>query len=302
LREPALDAQPPTIDAALARRLVGVKFPHWAELPVVPVAGGGWDNRTFRLGPDMAVRLPSAARYASQVEKEHHWLPVLRPLLPLPVPVPLAIGEPGLGYPWRWSIYRWLPGEAATLAPIADLSKFAMSLAEFLTALQRIDTSDGPAAGRHNFWRGGPLATYEAETRAAIAKLAGRIDVEAVTEVWDAGVATKYHGAPVWVHGDVAAGNLLVEAGRLSAVIDFGCLGVGDPACDLAVAWTLFEGESRAAFRAGLALDSGTWARGRGWTLWKALIVLAALPGANPAGAGGALGVIEAVVADHARA
>jgi aminoglycoside phosphotransferase (APT) family kinase protein len=184
------------------------------------------------------------------------------------------------------------------VAPIADLNRFAAALAEFLSTLQRIDAGEGPAAGPHNFWRGGPLATYEAETRAAIAKLDGRIDVRAVTEVWDAAMATTYDGAPVWVHGDVAAGNLLVEAGRLGAVIDFGCLGVGDPACDLAITWTLFEGESRAAFRAGLALDPGVWARGRGWTLWKALITLAALTDPNPRRAETAQRVIAAVVAD----
>jgi aminoglycoside phosphotransferase (APT) family kinase protein len=296
--EPASAIHAPKIDAALARRLVGSQFPHWADLPVEPVAAGGWDNRTFRMGRDMAVRLPSAAPYAAQVEKEHRWLPILAPALPLPIPVPLAIGEPAHGYPWRWSIYRWLPGQAATLARIADLPAFATALAEFLAALQGIDAADGPPAGPHSFWRGGPLAIYDAETRRAIVALGERIDSRAVTAVWDAALAAAWSGAPVWVHGDVAAGNLLVKDGHLTAVIDFGCSGVGDPACDLAIAWTLFEDESRQAFRSALPLDASAWARGRGWALWKALIVLAALPGANPLGAGNALHIIKAVLAD----
>ena len=286
------------IDAELARSLVAGQFPHWSGLPVEPVAEGGWDNRTFHLGPHMAVRLPSAAPYAAQVEKEHRWLPVLARSLPLAIPVPLTMGEPALGYPWRWSVYRWLGGQAATSAHIADLRAFAAALAQFLAALHRIDADGGPAPGAHNFWRGGPLAVYDPETRRAIAALADRIDARTVTVLWDEALASAWSAGPVWVHGDITPGNLLAKDGRLVAVIDFGCSGVGDPACDLAIAWTMFEGESRAAFRAGLPDDAGLWARARGWTLWKALITLAALPGANPAGADDPLRVINAVLAD----
>jgi aminoglycoside phosphotransferase (APT) family kinase protein len=291
-----------TIDAELARRLVAGQFPQWADLPVRPVAFGGWDNRTFHLGDRMTVRLPSATRYEAQVEKERLWLPKLAPHLPLPIPTPLAKGEPAEGYPWAWSIHRWIDGETAANATISDLPGFATALADFLAALQRIDATGGPAAGPHNFFRGGPLATYDAETRQAIAALEGRIDAGAVTAVWDAALAAQWRGPPVWVHGDVAPGNLLVDGGRLSAVIDFGCSGVGDPACDLAIAWTFFAGESREAFRAALPLDASTWARGRGWTLWKALIVMAALPGANPLGAETSLRIIEDLIMDHLRA
>jgi aminoglycoside phosphotransferase (APT) family kinase protein len=288
-----------TIDAELARRLVAGQFPQWAELPVRPVAFGGWDNRTFHLGDRMTVRLPSATRYEAQVEKEHLWLPKLAPHLPLPVPAPLAKGEPAEGYPWTWSVYRWIDGETAAKATIADLPGFATAVGDFLAALQRIDATGRPAAGPHNFFRGGPLATYDAETRQAIAALEGRIDADAVTAVWDAALAAQWRGPPVWVHGDVTPGNLLVDGGRLSAVIDFGCSGVGDPACDLAIAWTFFADESRAAFRAALPLDPSTWARGRGWTLWKALIVMAARPGANPLDAGASRRIIEDLLADH---
>jgi aminoglycoside phosphotransferase (APT) family kinase protein len=298
----AEDKTRPAIDAVLVARLVAEQFPQWAGLPIRPVTLGGWDNRTFHLGERMTVRLPSAGRYAVQVEKEQRWLPRLAPGLPLPIPVPLAMGEPGQGYPWPWSIYGWLDGETASAAAIDDRLRFATDLAGFLSALQRIDATGGPAAGPHTFWRGGPLATYDAETRTAIAALDGRIDARALTAVWQAALAAAWDGPPVWAHGDMAAGNLLVEGGRLSAVIDFGCSCVGDPACDLAIAWTFFEGGAREAFRAALPLDPGTWARGRGWTLWKALIVYAALPGANPLDADKSGRIIADLVADHARA
>lgn len=286
------------IDVALVSRLVAAQFPQWAHLPVTPVAFGGWDNRTFRLGERMSVRLPSAAAYALQVEKEQHWLPRLASCLPLPVPVPLAVGVPAEGYPWPWSVYRWLDGEIATVATIADRPRLATNLAHFLVALQRIDATGGPPPGRHNFFRGGPLIVYDGETRRAIADLARRIDTAAVTAVWDAALAARWCGSPVWVHGDVSSGNLLVEDGRLSAVIDFGCSAVGDPACDLAIAWTFLAGASREAFRAALPVDPRTWARGRGWALWKALITFD--QPASPAVARPPPRVVDEVLADHA--
>ena len=270
------------ITVALVARLVAGQFPQWADLPLTPAEPQGWDNRTFRLGPDMSVRLPSAAGYVPQVEKEHRWLPVLAPRLPLPIPVPVANGQPTEGYPWPWSIYRWLDGETASPARITDLFRFAADLARFLAALQAVDAAGGPAAGPHSFWRGGPLATYDDETRRAIAALAGEIDPRAATATWDAALAAPWPGPPVWFHGDVAVGNLLVRDGRLSAVIDFGTSGVGDPACDTTIAWTLFTGASRATFRAALPLDRATWTRGRGWTLWKALITLAECRATDP--------------------
>ena len=269
------------IDASLVRRLVATQFPHWKELAIKPVALGGWDNRTFHLGEKMLVRMPSAQVYSLQVEKEQKWLPKLAPLLPLQIPIPLAIGEPADGYPWKWSIYRWLDGDTAASIPIANLSDFAASLAQFLIALQRIDTTGGPLPGLHSFYRGGSLRTYDVETRQALATLNGKIDINAATELWEDALATSWHGFPVWVHGDLSCGNLLVQEGRLSAVIDFGQLTIGDPACDLAIAWTFFEGKSREIFRSMLPLDAGTWARGRAWTLWKALILAAGLTNTN---------------------
>jgi len=271
------------INDILVRRLVASQFPQWKDLPIRPLLPGGWDNRTFHLGEQMLVRMPSAAHYAGQVEKEHRWLPKLAPLLPLRIPEPLALGEPAEGYPWKWSIYRWLEGETASSPALADLKDFAIHLAQFLTALHRIDPTDGPPPGPHNFYRGGSLMTYDAETRRAITILKDRIDFRAATEVWERALETSWSKTPVWIHGDISAGNLLVQEGRLSAVIDFGQLGIGDPACDLSIAWTLFHDESRELFRSMLQLDDATWDRGRAWTLWKSLVVAAGFTNPNNA-------------------
>ena len=286
------------ISVALVEQLIVTQFPQWAELPIRPVLPGGWDNRTFRLGEQMSVRLPSAAGYVLQVAKEQRWLPVLGPLLPLPVPVPLAMGAPSDIYPWPWSVYRWLEGEPATRERIADLVQFACSLAHFLTQLQQIDAAAGPAAGAHNCYRGSPLEVYDAETRRALISLRNQIDTIAAQAVWETALQSPYYGPPVWVHGDVAAGNLLVNDGQLSAVIDFGCMGVGDPACDLVIAWTLLSGPGRAAFRDGLPLESATWARARGWAVWKALITLVEYSYTDHAKATAAQHVLAEVLAD----
>jgi aminoglycoside phosphotransferase (APT) family kinase protein len=266
-----------SITTGLVSDLVAMQFPQWAHLPVTPVDLDGHDNTTFRLGDELSVRLPSAEDYVPQVAKEHRWLPLLAPQLPLPIPEPVARGDPALGFPRPWSVYRWRPGEPATAERVHDKVRFATDLAGFLTALYAVDPAGGPAAGAHSFFRGGPLVTLDADARQAIVTLAGELDAEAATAVWEAALATVSQSPAVWVHGDIANSNLLVENGRLSAVLDFGCSAVGDPACDLAIAWTFFVDESREVFRDALALDEGTWARGRGWALWKALLTHAKL-------------------------
>lgn len=255
----------------LVRRLIDSQFPQWATLPIRPIAHQGWDNRTFHLGSEMTIRLPTAQPYALAVAKEHRWLPVLAPQLPLPIPVPLERGGPGEGYPHAWSVYGWLDGEPATRADIADLSTFGRALAGFLAALRRVDPGDGPQPGLHNWYRGGTLATYDALTQDALGTLDGRCRTDLARAIWNSALRSRWDDRPVWFHGDVAQDNLLIRDGALAAVIDFGTCGVGDPACDLAIAWTLLRGESRTVFRNALAVDDETWARGRGWALWKTL-------------------------------
>jgi aminoglycoside phosphotransferase (APT) family kinase protein len=249
----------------------------------------------------MTARLPSASGYALQVAKEHRWLPVLAGALPLPIPTPLALGRPGAGYPFAWSVYAWVPGEPATAGAIDDLPAFARALAGFLVALQRIDPSDGPPPGPHSAFRGAPLTTYDQDVQRALAVLGDRVDHRGATAVWRNALAASRPSLPVWFHGDVAVGNLLVRDGKLAGVIDFGCCGVGDPACDVTIAWTLLSGPSRQAFRAALDVDPATWARGRGWALWKALTTLAAHADSEPAKAADAGRVLDAVLAEHQR-
>jgi len=265
----------PQIDVALVRRLVDARFPQWRGLPVRPVEHDGWDNRTFRLGDALSVRLPSAEGYVEQVAKEQRWLPRLAPLLPVAIPQPVAQGEPGEGYPFPWSVYRWLPGTPVVLA--GDVSRdaaLAEAIGRFLVALRAAPTAGAPGPGTHNFFRGAPPSVYEEEALAAFALLGDPWRGRA-RELWEEATASRWHGDPVWFHGDVAPGNLLLDAaGALSAVIDFGTSGVGDPACDLVPAWTMFEGDAREAFVAAVGLDDETWSRARGWALWKAAITV----------------------------
>jgi aminoglycoside phosphotransferase (APT) family kinase protein len=270
---------PVNIDIDLVRSLIADQFSQWSELPISPVQHQGHDNRTFRLGDDMSVRLPSADQYAAHVETEYVWLPRLVNDLPLPIPVPLAMGSASDAFPRPWMINQWIDGEAASLDRIDDLSQFASDLARFLNTLQSLDASKAPAPGPDNFFRGDSLSVYDAQTRACIHELGDVIDSSAATTIWEAATSTECHSAPVWIHGDVAVGNLLVKNGRLGAVIDFGQLAAGDPSCDITIAWTLFSGVSRERFCTELAVDEATWVRGRGWGLWKALLLLqGALP------------------------
>lgn len=262
------------IDPDLVRQLINSQFAQWAHLDITLAGTQGWDNRTFRLGDTLKLRFPRGPAYSEQAVKEARWLKVLARELPVKIPEVIRLGDPAGQYPMRWTVQDWIAGDVAGQRQ-ANSVAFAEDVAGFLKALQAIDTRDGPVAGAHNFHRGGDLAVYDAEARAAIDALAGEIDAERALAVWEMARASRWEDGPVWVHGDVAAGNLLVQDGRLCAVIDFGCLGVGDPACDLVIAWTLFEGAAREAFRRGVGLDAACWARARGWALWKAAIVAA---------------------------
>jgi len=288
------------IDSALVGRLLATQFPHWANLPVEPVQSAGTNNAIYRLGDGLAVRLPRIIGAIGQLDKEHLWLPRLAPRLPLAIPVPLAMGRSGEGYPWPWSVSRWLIGESAEQQPLTDQSQAARDLAQFIAALQRIDPAGWPPISPPTSSRGVPLATRDAPTRAAIAQLSGMIDIVAATAAWEAVLQVPgWSGTPRWTHGDLLPGNLLVQQGRISAVIDFGVLGVGDPACDLIVAWSLLSAQARPVFRAALPVDDATWARGRGWALSIGLIALPYYQRTNPVFAATARQMIDEVLTDR---
>lgn len=297
------------IDIALVRRMVTAQFPQWANLPIAPVSTPGVDNMTYRLGEDMSVRMPRFPRWEGQVTREQRWLPRLAPHLPLAVPVPLAMGVPGDGYPFPWSVYCWLDGEQARIDHIADPRGAAVELARFFAALQRIDPAGGPPPEWSNGFRGVHLGDdrdspiVQTRIRPRIAALEGLVDTNAVTALWEAALsAPPWDGPPVWIHGDPAPGNLLATDGRLSAVIDFGTLAVGDPACDLIAAWAFLDAETRDVFRDTLAVDDATWARGRGWGLASTLPSPAELSGADPARAARVRRRLDELVTDHQRA
>ncbi|MFA2808066.1 aminoglycoside phosphotransferase family protein [Bacillus mycoides] len=289
------------INADLVKRLIGAQFPEWAHLEVKPVKFSGHDNRTFHLGDEMSVRLPSDAAYAPQVEKENKWLPILSKELSLPISTPLAKGNPSESYPWPWSINKWIEGETVTKQNVRDLNEFAVDLGAFLIELQSIDVSNGPLAGAHNFYRGGLISVYDEEARVAIENNKDVFDETLLKHLWDLALRSTWDHKPVWVHGDVAPGNLLVKEGKLCAVIDFGILGVGDPACDAAMAWTFFDKNSRKVFKEVLQMDEKTWNRARGWALWKALITYDANKTSNKIVADESYRVIQVIVDDYKR-
>lgn len=272
------------ITTDLARRLVRDQFPEWAGLTVTRIRPGGWDNRSFRLGDGLVLRLPSADRYAAQVAKEQVWLPRLAPHVPLPIPRPVALGRPGAGYPFPWTVMHWIEGRPALRARIADKPRVARDLAAFLLGLHKAPTTGGPAPGAVNFHRGGGLSVYDAETRACIAALAEGAEAKALTAIWIRASASRWTAPPVWVHGDVAPGNLLVRDDRLAAVIDFGSSAVGDPACDLAIRWMWLDGDAARVFDDAMGIDPATWDRARGWALWKTLLGLRDAASARAAG------------------
>ncbi len=286
------------VDHALVRRLVAEQFPQWAGLPVVAVATAGTENAIFRLGGEMAVRLPYRPGNDQQLEKLQRWLPELGPGLPLPVPEVLARGAACRNFPAAWSVVRWLGGEEAALERFRDPVQAAETLAAFVRALMAMNADGAPAPGAHNFRRGVPLSGRDGMTRRAIAESDGLVGTKALTRAWEqAFAAAPGAGPPTWLHGDLAPDNLLVENGKLSAVIDWGGLGAGDPATELLPAWNLFRGESRAAYRAALGLDDAAWARGRGWVLSTAVVALPYYRHTLPVRAERAMTVIREVLA-----
>ncbi|WP_406384627.1 aminoglycoside phosphotransferase family protein [Streptomyces sp. NBC_01618] len=281
----------PDIDQSLVRRLITAQFPQWIGLPVEPVVSVGTSNAMYRLGEDLVVRLPRTAGAADDVAKEHHWLPRLAPSLPAAIPVPLGRGGPAEGYPWHWSVFRWLDGANPAVGEVAEPGPLAADLADFVTALHRIDPADGPPS-----FRSESLAARDTATRAALAELHEAVDTGAALAVWEAALrAPARTGPAVWIHADLQPGNLLLVNGRLSAVIDFGCMGLGDAAVDLIAAWYLLPAHARGNFRTALNADDAAWARGRGWALSTALGELRHYRDTNPAMAAIARHVIHEV-------
>jgi aminoglycoside phosphotransferase (APT) family kinase protein len=281
-------------DAGLVRRLLAGQFPDWASLPIDPVPSSGTDNALYRLGDEMVVRLPRIRGAVAGIEKDFRWLPELAPRLPVAAPAPLARGAPAEGYPWEWGVYSWLEGENPTPGSAGDAEGLAEDAARFIEAMHAIDPAGGPPARR-----GMPLAVQDERVRAALVALRGTIDTGAATAAWEEALeAPPWSRAPVWVHGDLLPGNLLLRGGRLTGVIDWAGVGIGDPACDLIIAWGLLTSETRPLFRDRLGVDDATWTRGRGWALSLALIAVPYYKDTNPEFAATARRLLGEVLAD----
>jgi len=263
------------ITPSLVRLLLKEQHPELADLPLVD-SGNGWDNKVYRLGDGLAVRLPRRSAAASLVEHEQRWLPELAPRLPIAIPIPIRTGRPGCGYPWAWSITPWFEGTSAVSSPLRDPHTAAVELAAFVSALHLPAPHDAP----RNPFRGVPLANRTPSIDERVKQLDGIVDSVAVMRIWDAALhARKWSGPPVWIHGDLHPANLLVVDAHITAVLDFGDLTAGDPATDLSVAWLLLPSPARATFREatremGEAIDDDTWTRARGWALLFGLIFL----------------------------
>jgi aminoglycoside phosphotransferase (APT) family kinase protein len=282
-----------TTDVELVRGLVAAQFREWASLPLERVPSHGTDNALYRLGDDMVVRLPRIGWAVSGLERELEWLPRLAPRLPVEIPVPLATGTPENGYPWPWAVYRWLSGENPSVAQTGDRDSLARDVVALIRGFRQIDLEGPPCR------RGLPLLTQDDAARAALDELEGEIDVAAATAAWETALDTPdWPGPPTWVHGDLLPGNLLVREQRLTGVLDFGLVGVGDPACDLIAAWGVLPSRARGMLREELGVDDATWARGRGWALSLGLIALPYYKDTNPGFADVARHLIGEVLAE----
>lgn len=264
------------ITLELAKKIIAAQFPEYTDLAVTEVAQQGHDNRTYRIGDDMLIRMPTTESYAHKVPIEQELLPKLAKHLSTPIPAPIKMGTPSDDYPYPFSIYRWLDGKSTNQVTLDDhaLEKIASMLATFLKKLQAITDVKGPAPGQHNWWRGDHVSVYDKNAREQIASLAGTIDKHSALDCWESACASKWDKEPVWIHGDFAVGNILIKDNELSGVIDFGGTAMGDPACDLVIAWTYLTGKARDIFMREMNLDDNTWARGRAWALWKATFEL----------------------------
>lgn len=264
------------ITPSLVEKLIKNQFPEFAHLNIQSVKIQGHDNRTFRLGSDMLLRMPTAEAYALKVPKEQELLPLLQPHLTIAIPTPLKMGHPSDDYPFPFSIYKWLDGESANSVSIDDgsLECIALDLADFLKELQRIDASHGTLPGLHNWYRGAHVSVYDKGARSQIEQLSGLIDRDKAMMLWEQAMLTKWQKPPVWIHGDFSSSNILIQDNKLSGVIDFGGMGIGDPACDLVIAWTFLKDRSREVFKQNVSMDEDTWLRARAWCLWKATFEL----------------------------
>lgn len=266
------------IDTHLVHQLLHLQFPQWADLPLEAIGAHGGDNRVFRLGKNMVIRLPRIKKSVISLENDCQWLGYLAPHLPIPIPTLIAKADPSSFYPWPWMISKWIPGDHPTVESLRAPNDFTQQIAFFIKALHHIAASQGPISSR-----GRTLLQRDVETRECLNTLSSVVDTAALLPIWEEALAAPSWDKPgVWVHGDLSPLNILVTGTKLAAVLDFGLIGIGDPACDLYVAWCLLAASERPIFRTAVGVDDATWTRGRGWALSIALSQLSYYQDTNP--------------------
>jgi aminoglycoside phosphotransferase (APT) family kinase protein len=301
------------IDLSLVRALLDRALPEYASLPLSRLRASGSTNALFRLGDELLVRLPRQPGGTATIEKEARWLPQIGPLLPVSVPEVVAVGEPDLGYLERWSVVRWLEGDVPTVADPASRAgptrpALALDLAAVVTSLRDIQVPDSALVDPQlRSYRGAPLQSMDDATRGNLAACrdvsALDLDLDAALRVWEEAMALPETGSgsePGWYHGDLMAENLLVRGGRLTAVLDFGVLAVGDPTIDLIAAWEVLDPAARDVFRRAVGADETSWLRGRAWALSLALMTFPYYWSTMPDRCASRLAVVRSVLADAA--
>ena len=284
------------IDDDLVRTLVSEQFPEWSHLPLERVASDGTVHAIYRLGPDLALRLPLHEQFVAALEREAAILPLLAPHLPQAIPEVVTVGEATDEYPSPWTVVRWIDGTILADGPPTDMDAVAEALGTFVNAMGTVDL-----AGEHSpNQRGRPIDAVDAWTRKSIAAVEGEFDVVELTSQWEAALAApSWDGEPRWIHGDLLPGNLIVSGRRLAAVIDFGECAIGNPTYDLIAGWWVFDAASRAVFRAASGADDASWARARGCALSGGVGALAYYVDSNPGFAEQARRTIQRVLDDE---
>ena len=267
---------PDFINTNLITKLIDNQFPEYKNLSIKPVKKQGWYNRTYRLGKNKLIRLPSAEYYSIKIPKEQKYLPQISKYLTTTISKPIKIGNPSSFYPFNFAIYEWIDGTSANLLNFTDkeLEMIATDLANFLNELHSINNLDGPNPGKHNGWGGAKLNLFDKDTKNQIDKLRNFIDKNKSLVLWEKAKKSKWNKKPVWIHGDFYFGNFLIINNKLTGVIDFGGMAKGDPAKDLGIAWTFLKNKSRKIFKNKMKYDLDTWIRAKGWVLWKATFEL----------------------------
>ncbi len=262
------------ISIELVKELIDSQFPEYSQYELTEVDFQGVDNRTFRIGNKYLARLPSAKCYEGQVLKEQKFLPLLKIHLSYNIPTFVKIGKPSKNYPFNWSIYEWIEGKSLNLVdqeiqtPVFK-KDLAIELANFLNELHKIPIESGVNSGKHNFYRGSHPRVYEKNFFEDLEELKHIFNIEKLKKIWQENIKPSYKETPVWVHGDIAIGNLLIQKSKLHAILDFGCMAIGDPACDLVIYWNYFDFQSAKIFKSTLNLSEDVWQRAKCWHLWK---------------------------------